>query len=379
MSDINLNCPFCGGVLSPPLGSRRVNCSFCGEKLYFKSPEFIPRFVLEARENNLREKSEQLFKNKIINPSVKKEAVVVSKRVRFIPFYLMSGKKGGVSEPGKERIVYKNPSKIDLGSDDGSTFGKQYQKLKTETIIEEDSRVVLGDFRYIYNSVSIEDADLGLDELRKTINENLEKIKPVNLEEIAKAGEVITPSITKENIVERGVLSAKGGKEEIEILELQMAIVYYPVLEVTFKFRESYFSITYDLFEDRFLWGMIPCNRKPLVILSLILSSFLGFFFGQFLKFVFIPITFKTVQENLGFFVYFGTILFLILSLIFGGGLNIAFLLLKTPFGAKVKPDGLFLSRWGEPPKSFLSPFLRFVLKVLKEGFENSLKGRKSL
>jgi len=44
---------------STPLGSRRLNCSFCGEKLYFNSPEFTPRFVLEANENNIRKKSEE--------------------------------------------------------------------------------------------------------------------------------------------------------------------------------------------------------------------------------------------------------------------------------------------------------------------------------
>ncbi|MFB3850469.1 MAG: hypothetical protein ACE14Q_00935 [Acidobacteriota bacterium] len=56
---------------------------------------------------------------------------------------------------------------------------------------------------------------------------------------------------------------------------------------------------------------------------------------------------------------------------------NIAYLLLKTPFGARITPDGLFLSKIAEPPKSFLTPYLKLVLKTFATGFEEALKGKK--
>ncbi|MCX7830570.1 MAG: hypothetical protein N2445_05880 [Acidobacteria bacterium] len=213
--------------------------------------------------------------------------------------------------------------------------------------------------------------------MRRSIQANIKELKPASLEELFKKGDVISPTISKENIIENGVKSAKGGKDALEILDLQLSIVYYPVEEITFSFRESYFSAIYDLVDGGFLWGLLPCRRNAIIFGALIISSFLGFFFGQFLSFLFIPFTFKELQHDFPFWMYFGIFVFFFFSLIFGGGLNLAYLLLKTPFGAKITPNGLFLSKISEPPKSFLSPYLKFVLKIAASGFEDALKGQR--
>lgn len=365
---LNLNCPYCGGSLTPPVGSRKITCDFCSKRLYF-SGDFIPRFILEeAKNNQIREKTEILLGEKVVKPSLKQEAIVVSKRGRYIPFYLIMGKKGGVVGTQNEKTTYKIFR--------ASPYEDNIKLNDLDFVKDEESRVIISDFRYIYPAVLIEEADSALDELREIIYENIEKIVGTTLYDISREKEVIFPSIDFETIVEKGVLSAKGGKDELEILELKKAIIYYPVEELTFKFGENYFSLTYDLFKNRFIWGTMPCNRKPMVLLSLILSSLLGFFLGQLIRFILIPVGEIKLSQLLGFYAYFGTILFLLLSLIFGGGLKIAFDLLKTPFVAKVLPNGVVISRLKEPPKSILDSYLGFIQKVINNIIEQATKGK---
>jgi hypothetical protein len=372
----NLNCPHCGGTLPPPVGKRKVKCLYCDKSLYFRSNNFVPRFTIEeSKHTELKKETEKLFNSRIVNPFVKEEAVLVSRKKKFIPFYILSGKRGGVMETGKERIAAVNYLKPNLDHQNNISTG--YLKNKPETIIEEDSRVILGDFRYVYEASTFDEAGLAQEEIRRSISTNINKLKAASVEELYKKGELISPNISKETIIENGVKSAKAGKDSLEILEMRLSIVYYPVEEMVFSFRDSYFSITYDLVNGKFLWGLLPCRRNLLVYAALLLSSFLGFFFGQFLSFHFIPFTFKELQNNFSFWMYFGAFIFFIFSLIFGGGLNIAYLLLKTPFGARITPDGLFLSKIAEPPKSFLSPYLKFVLKTFASGFEEALKGKR--
>lgn len=372
----NLNCPHCGGTLPPPIGKRKFKCLYCDKSLYFRSKDFVPRYIIEeSKDIEIKKETEKLFGSKIVNPFVKEEALLVSRKKKFIPFYMLSGKRGGVMEIGKERIVAPNYMKLNLDPQNNISTG--YQRNKPEIIIEEDSRVTLSDFRYIYEAATLDEAGLAQEEIRKAISANMDRLKAASVEELHKKGELISPTISKETIIENGVRSAKAGKDSLEIMEMNISIVYYPVEEMIFSFRDTFFSITFDLVRGKFLWGLLPCRRNLLVYSSLLLSSFLGFFFGQFLSFLFIPFTFKDIQNNFSFWMYFGTFIFFAFSLIFGGGLNIAYLLLKTPFGARITPDGLFLSKIAEPPKSFLTPYLKFVLRTFASGFEEALKGKK--
>lgn len=376
MISSNLNCPYCGGTLPPPIGKRKVKCLFCDRSLYFRSENFVPRFTFEEnKEIDIKKKTEILFSARIVNPFVKKEAILVSRKKKFIPFYILSGKRGGVMETGKERIVAPNFMKLNLEPQNNISTG--YFRNKPEIVIEEDSRVILSDYRYIYEASTLDEAETAQEEIRKSISANVRNLKAVSVEELYKKGELISPNISKETIIEKGIKSAKGGKNSLEILEMHLAVVYYPVEEMVFRFRNSYFSVTFDLVTGNFLWGLLPCRRNLVVYTALLLSSLLGFFFGQFLSFLFKPFTFKEIQNNFSFWMYFGAFVFFTFSLIFGGGLNIAYLLLKTPYAARITPDGLFLSKIAEPPKSFLSPYLKFVLKTFTSGLEETLKRKR--
>lgn len=372
----NLNCPYCGGTLLPPIGTRKIKCVFCNNSLLFKSQDYIPRFTFEENENlSIKDDAEKLFSSPKINPFVKNEALLVSRRKKFIPYYIISGKRGGVMEIGKEKIVSPNLLEIKLDSQDNLSTG--YLKNKPKIVVEEDSRVILGDFKYIYEASTFLESEVAQEHIRNSIRTNLNKIKAVTFSELQKYGEVLSPNIPKDLILENGVKSAKGGRDTLEIFEVQLSIVYYPVEEVVFRFRDSFFSVIYDLVEGGFIMGLLPCKRNLLVFSALVLSSLLGFFFGQFLSFLFIPLSFKEIQSNFSFLLYFGTIVFLLFSLIFGGGLNIAYLLLKTPFAAKITPSGIFLTKIADPPKSFLSPYLKFLLNTFAKGLEESLKGKR--
>lgn len=372
----NLNCPYCGGTLPPPIGKRRIQCLFCNKSLFFKSQDYIPRFTFEENKNlSIKKDTEKLFSSPKISPFVKNEAFLISRRKKYIPYYIISGKRGGVMEIGKERIVSANLFEIKLDSQDN--LSTQYLKNKPKIVVEEDSRVVLGDFKYIYEASTFLEFEMAQEHIRNSIRTNLNKIKAVTSSDLQKDGEVLSPNIPNKIILENGVKSAKGGKDTLEIFEVQLSIVYYPVEEVIFRFRDSFFSLTYDLVQGGFIMGLLPCKRNLLVFSALILSSFLGFFFGQFLTFLVIPFSFKDIQSNFSFLLYFGTFVFLLFSLIFGGGLNIAYLLLKTPFAAKITPLGIYFTKIADPPKSFLSPYLKFVLNTFAKGFEEALKGKR--
>ncbi len=372
----NLNCPYCGGTLSPPLGMRKVKCLYCNKSLYFKPENYIPRFVMEENKNfDLKRITEKLFASKLVNPLVRKGSILTSRKKVFVPFYLLTGKRGGVMETGKERIVAPNLLKINLDSQDSFSIG--YIRNKPEIIVEEDSRVVLSDFRYLYEASTFSESEISQESLRKSIVTNINNLKAVDTSELYKIGEVISPNIPRENIIENGIKSAKGGKDSLEILEMNLAIIYYPLEELLFSFRGSYFKLIFDCINGEFISGVLPCRRNLAVFASLLLSSFLGFFFGQFISFLAIPFTFKEIQKDFPTSMYIGTIIFFFVSIVFGGGLNIAYLLLKTPFGAKVTPDGLFISKLADPSKSFLSPYLDFIFATLEKGFEKALKGKR--
>jgi hypothetical protein len=371
---LTLNCPSCGGTLPPPMGSRKFSCRYCGKALYYKAEDFIPRFMIPARKKaeDVRRDTEKLFSSPLVKEGLKESAVLVSRRLRFVPLYFVSGKRGGVMETGKERIVYKDV--FELPDDNRRGFSPASRRQKTEIIREEDSRVVLGDFRYIYEAAKIEEAELAQDRLRESALANLPKIEPVILQELAVKGEVIAPDIPIERIVEKGVMSAKKGQEALDIIEMDVSIVYYPVEELLFRLKDHYLSISYDLVEGGFLWGRLPCQRKKIVILSFFLAGMLGFFFGKFMAAVLG--TFSVGKIEISGLVYFGSIVFLFASLVFGGGLNAAYLLFKTPYELKVTPKGLTIAKLGETPETFLTPFLKGIISFISKGFESALEDR---
>lgn len=372
---ISLNCPACGGALPAPMGSRKLSCRYCDKPLYYKADDFIPRFVIPARmkAEDVRRQTEDLFGAALVKEGLKESAVLVSRRTRFIPLYMVSGKRGGVMEVGKERIITKQVYEMPEDGNPGRVT--QRYRRKTEILREEDSRVVLGDYRYIYEAAKIPEAELAQDRLRESALLNLPKMKPVVLHELAVEGEVIAPDIPIDRIVEKGVKSAKKDQDALEILEMDVSILYYPVEELLFKHKNNYLSMTYDLVEGGFLWGRLPCQRKKIVMLSFLLAGMLGFFFGKFLGFVLG--TFSMAKIDVTGVIYAGSIFFLFASLVFGGGLNAAYLLFRTPYVVKVSPKGPSIEKIGETPETPLTPLLKGILSLISNAFEGALESRR--
>ena len=365
----------CGGALPAPMGSRKISCRYCDKPLYYKADDFIPRFAIPARMTgeDVRRETEGLFGSPLVKEGLKESALLVSRRTRFVPLYLVSGKRGGVMEVGKERIVYKET--YNMPENGGNGYSTPYRRQKTEVLKEEDSRVVLGDYRYMYEAAKIPEAELAQDRLRESALKNLPGMKPVVLHELAVEGEVIAPDIPIERIVEKGVRSVKKDQDALEILEMDVSIIYYPVEELLFKLKNSYFTVTCDLVEGGFLWGRLPCQRKKIVMLSFLLAGMLGFFFGKFLGFVIG--TFSMSKIDVTGVIYAGSIFFMFASLVFGGGLNAAYLLFRTPYAVKVSPKGPSIEKIGETPETPLTPFLKGILSLISNAFEGALEKRR--
>ncbi len=75
--------------------------------------------------------------------------------------------------------------------------------------------------------------------------------------------------------------------------------------------------------------------------------------------------------------IYAGSIFFMFASLVFGGGLNAAYLLFRTPYVVQVSPKGPSIEKIGETPETPLTPFLKGILSLISTVFEGALENRR--
>ena len=137
---------------------------------------------------------------------------------------------------------------------------------------------------------------------------------------------------------------------------------------------DHYLSITYDLVEGGFLWGGLPCQRRKLVMLSFALAGMLGFFFGRFVAGVLGTFSMDIIRVSGA--AHFFSFVFLAASLIFGAGLNAAYLIFRTPYEVKVTPNGPAVAKMGETPDTPLTPFLKGVISFISNALNTAMERR---
>lgn len=369
-----LNCPLCGGAVAPPTSSRKMDCGYCGRALFYSGEDFMPRYAIAPAltDEDHRRACQELLRHPLLPKGLGKGAVLVRRHRVYLPFYLLTGKRGGVLAVGKERVVAKGPGPsipTGQGSGQGSLIAMRSQLSKPEVVTEEDSRVTVGDFRYLYAASALEGWNLLDTELKEMVAARLGEAQATTLGELARDADVVDVDIPLERIVDKGVGSGPSAKGELKILEMQVSLVYVPVATFTFRCGRRTFSVTRDELDGRWLSGQLPFRQDWAHLLALPIVAGLGLIAGNLLSLLIgtarsewttSPDTAKAA---------------LIFGLLAGGGLAMglqaAWLILRTPFVVRLTPGGLRVETAGAPPKNPFAPLNAFAAMVIKAAVES--------
>lgn len=368
-----LSCPLCAGAVPPPSSTRRLECPFCGRALYYDGEDFTPTMVIPPRmgEAEHRKACAALLKHPLVPSGLSGSATLLRRQRSYLPFYLLTGKRGGVLAVGKERLVTKLPG-IDISVERAGSAGgaRTVIRSRSEVQVEEDSRVVVGDFRYAYSAAALEDRDFGDTTLKDVVREHLGEARPTTLDELAADGEVVDADLPLERIVERGVAAGTGTKGELKVLELEASVVYVPVHTFTFRYGGQTFSVTLEELDGTWLGGQMPFRGDWAHLLSIPLVAMLGLVAGNVIGFAF-----KIGPRewaHAGIFADAAVLAALLFGLAMALGLQAAWLLLRTPLAVKLTPAGARVERAGEAPKNPFAPANALVKLLL----ENAMKKR---
>lgn len=355
-----LKCPSCSSPIKLPYTSRVINCDYCNKRLFFEKEDFVLKFYLEEKKTvDFKDLIEKAISQKFVAESVKKEAILVKRKKRAIPFYLISGKRGGILTDCEEFLNHKRKTIYTLGQLDLAI-----EPQKIEKNFEKNSRVILSDFNYVYEAVSDIMDYQSLDRMRENIKNRLDGLK--SLSEISREDvEIILPVIPIENIIKKGVDTQllKGGN--IEILEINIYLVYYPVEEFIFFYNKGYFKIVVDLVEGDICYGLIPAERKWFTFLSLFVSAFSGFFIGRFLRTVFGGVSITDIFSGFTIIATFFSYALFFSSLLFSALLYFSFVLMRANYAVEITKNGSSIRRLGDVGVPFLKKFLDFLLNLM--------------
>jgi hypothetical protein len=371
-----LSCPGCGGTVPPPLASRRTRCAFCGRPLYYAGSGFLPALVVRpgVGEAELRSSAAALMAQPLAPRDLSRRALLVSRHRLYLPFYLLTGKRGGVLETGRERVIYErnllHPWQR-LGAMSGDPDLQETVRPRRPTVVvEEDSRVILGDFRYFYPAVSLREWDFSDAEVKEAVLPRLESAEPADLLQLSRTGEVVDANIPLETVLEKGVESQTSTSGDLKVLAVEATLIYVPVVSLTFRYGTQVFKVVMEEVSGRWLSGTMPFRRDLAIVAGSALVGFLGLLTGQFLQGLagtFAP------DLSLGKGTAAWQALAVVLG-IFGAlvacGLDFAWAFIRTPFLVRITGAGARVEAAAEVPPSPLNPVRRLLWTMLKAGFE---------
>jgi len=365
-----LACPQCGGSVAPPLATRRVVCRYCGRAHYYAGEDFLPTLVLPPTlsESALRDTVLALFRSRYLPADFARRALLVQARRSYLPFYLLTGKRGGLLTAGNERVkVSMRP--LGMESEISSPYGgrpARYPRQRVETVREEDTRVVLGDFRYLYCAAATPDWQFLDEDLRREALAHLEEAQAVSPGELAKEGEVLDPDIPLAHLVEKGV-AAREAKGDLKILDLQPTLLYLPFQTLTVRYGSDYYTVRVDERSGLAMGGRLPFRRDWAHLMGIPLVAGMGWLTGLALKLLGIAPASEWVRVLLTPPAAFVIALALLIPAgLVAAGLSVAWSLVRRPYSVGVSQDGLRIELDGPVPESPLQPFTEGVWTFVK-------------
>ena len=313
-----LVCPSCGGTMSPPLGHRVVSCHFCSDPFYVYLADFLPRYRLQAKKDldALLATIRSRLASPLLPDHFSDRFEVISHHRLFLPFYLLSGLRGG-----SQYFAQRDPV--------------------TGELIREDTRSSLGPFQYVYFGATLEHWNLHDTDLRDIILSRPGEIEAVSMGSLATEGEIIDADIPMERVIGTGVAS---GGEDLSLLELTISLVYLPVLALTLRFQGQIYTLTVDEIEGRLIRGHLPVRSSRAFHIGLPMAAILGWLCGAFLQ----PWSMEAGKTTTGFWLSILPMAFFVGSAFLL--LQACLLFLRIPRRIRVTPEGFDLVRAGPLP-----------------------------
>jgi len=332
--------------------------------------DFLPTLTLAPLLSDaaLRETVLREFRSPYVPSDFARKALLIQARRTYMPFYFLTGKRGGLLTAGRERVVTRLRP-LDLAVESSGPYGAgpaRFQRQRVETVREEDARVVLGDFRYLYCAVSTPEWQFQDDEMRREALAHLGEARAVPPGELAAQGEVLDPDIPLAHLIEKGV-SAREATGDLKILDLQPALVYLPVQTLTVRYGREYFTVRVDERTGSVLGGRLPFRRDWTFLLGLPLVAGMGWLTGLALKLFGLAPASEWVRVLLtppAAFVLALVLLFPVALL--SAGLSLAWSLMRQPFYVQLSPDGARLELDGPAPQSPLQPVTDTLWNLVK-------------
>jgi hypothetical protein len=244
-------------------------------------------------------------------------------------------------------------------------------------VVEEDSRVILGDFQYLYPALSLEDWNFTDSDIKEIIQSRLEEASPVDPLELAGSGEVLDAGIPLDRVVALGVGSASARSGELKVLELTAVLVYVPIQTLTFRWGSESITVVLEELTGRAISGRLPFRREWAFMAGLALVAVMGLLMGQFTR-TLAAAAFAGggAGQALGPLTTFLLILAGILAAVAAAGLSVAWNLFRAPLVVTLRAAGLRLETAGPVPPSPFAPVARFAGRVLFEAFLGGPGGR---
>ncbi|MEW6756780.1 MAG: hypothetical protein AB1347_01045 [Acidobacteriota bacterium] len=371
-----LSCPACGGGVPAPLASRKTRCAFCGRTFYYAGGDFLPAVVVPPRlsEADLRASAADLMGGFVAPRDLSRKALLLGRRRLYLPFYLLTGKRGGVLETGRERVVnereFLHPWQR-LGAMTGDPdLQEVVRPRRPAVVVEEDSRVVLGDFRYFYPAVSLHAWDFSDADVKETVLRALETAEPADLLSLSGTGEVVDANIPLETVLEKGVASPTSSAGELKVLAVEATLVYVPVASLTFRYGSQVFHAVVEEVSGRWLSGTMPFRRDLAVMGGSILVGLLGLLTGQFLRGLAGAFAPDFASPGGGSAAWQAVAVLLgVLGALVALGLDLAWAFVRTPFLVRITGTGIRVEAAAEVPPSPLDPVRRGIWAMLKSGF----------
>lgn len=284
-----LNCPSCGGTLEIREGRKTVECSFCGTGSIMQGEAGLLRYYVkdEITREQVKRATFKWLQSPDKAPDLQKTYRVEELFLIYVPFFRVRTQALGWI----------------LGKVEISSEGRKKEYRNVERKI---------DGIFDWNAPACEMGEFGVD----WINLEGDTLRPFVLDEIQPRGMVFDPTFSFQDFGKKTMYKFEDHAREesgidlvtfskIHYLNLEKAVVYYPLWVFRYRYRNRTYQIVYDAQDGSMLSGNAPGNNI-FRVLAFVLSMFFSMFlFTTFLKTGAFPVSLMMFVLVL-FSLYFG-------------------------------------------------------------------------
>ncbi len=284
-----LSCPSCGGTLEIREGRRTVECSFCGTGSMLTGEAGLLRYYVkdEITRDQVKRATFKWLQSPDKAPDLQKTYKVEELFLIYVPFFRV-----------RTQALGWILGKVEVSAEKGR---KEFRNVERKI-----------DGIFDWNAPACEMGEFGVD----WINLEGDTLRPFVLDEVQPRGMVFDPTMSFQDFGKKTMYKFEDyARDEsgvdlvtfnkIHYLNLEKAVVYYPLWVFRYRYGNRTYQIVYDAQDGSMLSGNAPGNNL-FRVLALMGSMFLSMLlFTTSLRSEAVPLTFLTFIMVL-FSLYFG-------------------------------------------------------------------------